>query len=524
MKTTLFTTVAAFAGLVLANPIAYTGEALRSSIIEERQGDGTQNYGQKVGACQQLKRQFPKLVAYPNAPLYRFEQDQFWSQTCRLEPSCVFQPRSAQHVAEALKIIVATNTQFAVRSGGHMPNPGANNVNNGVLIGMDGLNITKLSTFGGVEVAQVGPGLRWTQVYDWIAPQGKIVNGGRYSPVGVGGLLLGGGLSYFGSENGWASNLVQQYELVTANSSILYVTKESYPDLFWALRGGSTNFGIVTRFDLKTFPLVDVWAGFVNTDAANIPKLLDATAQFVAPKTGGSLDPKAAIDVTVFFNATSRLFSSTTSIFYNASVSTAPPALVNFTKIPTTSLITARKRTYVDFVTETEYSGNRNFRQLFRAASQKSTPAAVKFGYDIFKSKTQTLRPIPGLILSFVYQPLTVDLLRQSRRNGGDAIDLDPADGPILGLIINAAWNNAADDAYVNAWCKDFLDTVDARGRTAGYYYDFIFLNDAANGQKVLSKYGKGASLPRLRRIAQRYDPQTVFQRLDGGSFKVSTQ
>lgn len=81
MKTTLFTTVAAFAGLVLANPIAYTGEALRSSIIEERQGDGTQNYGQKVGACQQLKRQFPKLVAYPNAPLYRFEQD-------RMCPAC----------------------------------------------------------------------------------------------------------------------------------------------------------------------------------------------------------------------------------------------------------------------------------------------------------------------------------------------------------------------------------------------------------------------------------------------------
>lgn len=62
-----------------------------------------------------------------------------------------------------------------------MPNPGSNNVNGGVLIGTDQLNSTKIAHVGGVEVAQIGPGLRWAQVYAWIAPLGKIVNGGRYS-------------------------------------------------------------------------------------------------------------------------------------------------------------------------------------------------------------------------------------------------------------------------------------------------------------------------------------------------------
>ena len=84
-------------------------------------------------------------------------------------------------MAGALKILVATNTKFAVRSGGHMPNVGANNVNGGVLIGTDKLNGKSLSKFNGIEVAQIGPGNRWTDVYSWLVPQGKLVNGGRYS-------------------------------------------------------------------------------------------------------------------------------------------------------------------------------------------------------------------------------------------------------------------------------------------------------------------------------------------------------
>ncbi len=78
---------------------------------------------------------------------------------------------------------MATNTRFAMRSGGHMPNPGSNNVNGGVLIGLDRLNSTRMAQVDGVEVAQVGPGLRWAQVYEWTSSKGRMVNGGRYSYV-----------------------------------------------------------------------------------------------------------------------------------------------------------------------------------------------------------------------------------------------------------------------------------------------------------------------------------------------------
>ncbi|KAL8917865.1 MAG: hypothetical protein Q9208_007687 [Pyrenodesmia sp. 3 TL-2023] len=523
MKTTLFTAAATFVGSIVANPV-YKGDDLAASIVEERQYDYGGGYGGASNACQQLIRRYPQLTAYPSGALYPYEQSLFWSKTTILAPYCVFAPKTAQDVAGAMRILVATNTRFAMRSGGHMPNPGSNNVNGGVLIGLDRLNSTKIAQVGGVEVAQVGPGLRWAQVYEYTSKLGKMVNGGRYSPVGVGGLLIGGGLSYFGSQNGWASNLVVQFEVVLANSSIVYVNKQSYPDLYWALKGGSSNFGIVTRYDLKTFPLNDVYAGFFNQNAARIPALLKATEEYITPVTGGSLDARTSIDVTIFFNATSRLFSATTSIFCNASVSVAPPSLVNFTKIPTTAPSTVRRRTYVDFETDTEFSADRSFRQLFRGTSLKSRPVVVKFAYDIFKTKAQTLKPVPGLLAVFVYQPLTVALLRKSRANGGDAMDLDPADGPIMALIINVAWKNAADDVYVNAWAKDLLDTVDAQAKAKGYFNPFIFLNDAQPDQRVFASYGKGTSFPKLRAAAAKYDPTQVFQKLDAGGFKVSTQ
>ena len=71
-------------------------------------------------------------------------------------------------------------------------------------------------------------------------------------------------------------------------------------------------------------------------------------------------------------------------------------------------------------------------RQLFRATSTVSKPAVVKFLYDIFVQQATPLKSVPGLIASFVYQPLTVAHLKASKATGGDAIDLDPADGPVM--------------------------------------------------------------------------------------------
>lgn len=92
-------------------------------------------------------------------------------------------PHTSHDVAGAVKILVNTNTKFAVRGGGHMPIPGAASTSSGVLIAMDKLNSLDLVSIGNEKIVKVGAGLRWIDVYDWLAPVNLTAIGGRYRLV-----------------------------------------------------------------------------------------------------------------------------------------------------------------------------------------------------------------------------------------------------------------------------------------------------------------------------------------------------
>lgn len=104
------------------------------------------------------------------------------------------------------------------------------------------------------KTASIGPGQTWYDVYVRLDPLKVSVVGGREAGVGVGGLLLGGGISYFSGRYGWACDNVRNYEVVLASGKIVNASPSKNSDLYWALRGGGgSNFGIVSRFDLVAF-------------------------------------------------------------------------------------------------------------------------------------------------------------------------------------------------------------------------------------------------------------------------------
>lgn len=177
--------------------------------------------------------------------------------------------------------------------------------------------------------------------------------------VGVGGLSLGGGLNYYSSVHGWAADNILNYELVTAHGEVLQVNADTHPDLFWALKGGSGNFGFITRFDLAIFPLVDIYGGNFLTDASGIDSLLKAIAAFTDTANGGIADPLAAVNPTVQFAIDTRELSSFTNVFYNSSTGSAPAAVKQFTEVPTIGQSTvAGPRSLVGFMNETGFSTN----------------------------------------------------------------------------------------------------------------------------------------------------------------------
>ena len=85
------------------------------------------------------------------------------------------------------------------------------------------------------------------------------------APVGVPGLILGGGISFFSNKLGWACDNVASYEVVTASGLVVTASSTEFPDLYWALRGGGgSNFGVVTTSKLHAFPQGHMWGGQRN--------------------------------------------------------------------------------------------------------------------------------------------------------------------------------------------------------------------------------------------------------------------
>ncbi|KAG9199907.1 hypothetical protein G6514_007807 [Epicoccum nigrum] len=163
---------------------------------------------------------------------------------------------------------------FAVNSGGHSSVPGGSNVDGGITISFEKLNRIVLAD--DKKTASFQPGNTWFDVYSALEKHNTTIIGGRVASVGVGELTLGGGISYLSSQYGLACDNVLSYEVVTASGIVLNVSQISYPDLYWALRGGGNNFGIVTQFDVQAMPQGLMWGGLRIYLESTFPALIQA--------------------------------------------------------------------------------------------------------------------------------------------------------------------------------------------------------------------------------------------------------
>ncbi|GAB3940405.1 FAD-binding oxidoreductase [Kribbella albertanoniae] len=138
---------------------------------------------------------------------------------------------------------------------------------------------TKLSADGGIllkttpmtavfvdperRIAKVAPGARWGAVIDAARQFGLAPLSGSSRDVGVTGFTLGGGVGWLARKYGFAADSVIRAEVVTADGRMVTATAEQHPDLFWAIRGGTGNFGIVTSLEFRLYPVRQVHAGIV---------------------------------------------------------------------------------------------------------------------------------------------------------------------------------------------------------------------------------------------------------------------
>lgn len=145
----------------------------------------------------------------------------------------------------------AGDWHIAIRAGGHNSG-GANNIDNGVTIDLVHLNQTTYDKK--TNLASVGPGAKWGNAYAELMKDDILITGGRDGDVGVGGFLLGGGSTFFMGTHGFGCDAVKNYEVVLTNGTIINANDSENSDLWIALKGGGSNFGIVTRYDMEALP------------------------------------------------------------------------------------------------------------------------------------------------------------------------------------------------------------------------------------------------------------------------------
>jgi FAD/FMN-containing dehydrogenase len=174
----------------------------------------------------------------------------------RHDPAVVVSAGCAADVAAAVRHGIATGQPVAVQATGH---GAVRPVEGGILVTTQ--RMQELSVDPVTRTARIGAGVKWARVIEAAVPYGLAPLSGSSSDVGAVGYTLGGGLGPLGRRYGFAADHVRTIEIVTGDGRMRTVTADDDPELFWALRGGKGNFGIVTAIEVDLMPVSQLFAG-----------------------------------------------------------------------------------------------------------------------------------------------------------------------------------------------------------------------------------------------------------------------
>ncbi|KAG7095625.1 hypothetical protein E1B28_006349 [Marasmius oreades] len=460
------------------------------------------------GICSQIENAISSASdVYYFGELSYFKDIGHWASSSSQLSLCSVEPGTAQDVGIILGILGTTQTPFAVKGGGHTANPGFSSTN-GVQISMS--RFSEVTYDAQSQTVVIGTGITWDDVYAALAPHNVNVVGGRVSGVGVAGFTLGGGYSWLSNQYGMTVDTVTAFELVKPDGAVVTVTESSDADLFFALRGGMNNFGIVTRFTLKTFPQGQVWGGLITYVAHHVDDVTKAAATFSATVT----DPKASIITTYNFVLGSIGISQL--LFYDGP--TVPDGIFDdFLAIPHFTK-NVKTRDFLDLVKTPPSDITIGQRGIFHTVPLlEITPAILEAVVNETMFWGSRLSLLSGNFISYQVEPFLPGVL--SHASSPSAY---PPSRSVMYLPFNVyyAWTFSFSDSKfhdtIRASVQHLTNVAVAEGQS-GVETASPYPNYAMYDTPVTRIYGE--NLGRLQSVKARVDPSNIM-RLTGG-FKV---
>jgi len=190
------------------------------------------------------------------------------------KPAIVVRPQTTSDVAEAIKFARMRGLDLAVKSGGHSV-PGWSVLDDALLIDLS--QFKKVTIDPERRTARVQPAVTSGELAAPAHAYGLALTTGDAASVGIGGLTLGGGIGFMARKYGLTIDNLLSVEMVTADGDVVRASKEQHTELFWALRGGGGNFGVVTEFEFQLAPVGQVYGGALVLPATveNLRKYID---------------------------------------------------------------------------------------------------------------------------------------------------------------------------------------------------------------------------------------------------------
>ncbi|KAI0293621.1 hypothetical protein B0F90DRAFT_1761958 [Multifurca ochricompacta] len=398
-----------------------------------------------------------------------------------------------------------TRTPFAVKGGGHSHNLGFSSTS-GVHISMARFKDIVIHEDSGT--VEIGAGLTWGEVYAHLVPKGINIVGGRMDPVGVAGFTLGGGYSWKSNQYGLAVDNVVGYELVLPNGKVKVVTDKD-EDLFFGLKGGFNNFGIVTKFTVKSHKQTDIWAASFKYVGEQIAEAQAAMAKFVTREH----DHKGAQFGVYIYTKGSLLFEI--SLFYDGPE--LPQGLYDeFFDLPNTSR-SIFKGSYAAFVESMSHlmPEQRNGYSHGSPILHLTEPIIKAIANETEFWGEWLSKHDENVLVSSAFDPFEPDYLT----HGGPSAHPPDRSRAYLPASMFIAWSKPLVEKYMEDAIRRSGEALVTAGIRDGQDLENAapYVNYVMFDTPLEKMYGGG--LERLREIRREYDPEDVMGLTGGWKF-----
>lgn len=406
-------------------------------------------------------------------------------------PSAIIRVVDTDDVSRVIRYARETGIELSVRSGGHSV-AGHSVSNGGIVLDLSAMQTIEIDVEG--KTAWADGGLTAATYTRAAAVHGLATGFGDTGSVGIGGITLGGGIGFLVRKYGMTIDDLLAAEVVTGDGEVLHVDYENHPDLFWAIRGGGGNFGVVTRFKFRLHEVDQIYGGFMI-----LPATADVIRSFLELASEAPEELSAIANVMTAppmpivpeeYHGQVILFAM---ILYAGDADAGEGAVAPFRDLATP---------IVDMVQPMRYQ------DLYEDEEGPHPTAVTVRSMLIDKVDYEGA----GKIIEYLSASNAIMAAVQLRVLGG-AMSRVPADATAFAhrdrrMMVNVAAMYETPDLAPehDAWAESLADVL--RRGESGVYVNFL----GDEGEARVREAFPGPTWDRLREVKRRYDPSNLFR------------